>query len=87
MRSGPRIGVVGATGAVGAVTLALLAERGYEQVRAFASSRSAGQRVQFATTTPAGGPGEFVNALNPRIALFDPAGNQVATGTPDRSAG
>ena len=42
-----RIGVVGATGAVGTVTLALLAERGYENVRAFASARSAGARVQF----------------------------------------
>ena len=40
-----RIGVVGATGAVGKVTLALLAERGYEDVRAFASARSAGKRV------------------------------------------
>jgi aspartate-semialdehyde dehydrogenase len=40
-----RIGVVGATGAVGRVTLALLAERGYANVRAFASSRSAGTRV------------------------------------------
>jgi aspartate-semialdehyde dehydrogenase len=39
------IGVVGATGAVGTVTLALLAERGYEHVRAFASARSAGTRV------------------------------------------
>jgi aspartate-semialdehyde dehydrogenase len=38
----PRIGVVGATGAVGRVTLELLRERGYEDVRAFASSRSAG---------------------------------------------
>jgi aspartate-semialdehyde dehydrogenase len=37
-----RIGVVGATGAVGAVTLALLRERGYDNVRAFASARSAG---------------------------------------------
>ena len=37
-----RIGVVGATGAVGDVTLALLRERGYENVRAFASARSAG---------------------------------------------
>jgi aspartate-semialdehyde dehydrogenase len=45
----PRIGVVGATGAVGQVTLELLAERGFEQVRAFASSRSAG------TTVPYGG--------------------------------
>jgi aspartate-semialdehyde dehydrogenase len=37
-----RIGVVGATGAVGPVTLALLRERGYTNVRAFASARSAG---------------------------------------------
>jgi aspartate-semialdehyde dehydrogenase len=40
-----RIGVVGATGAVGTVTLALLRERGYEQVRAFASARSAGRTL------------------------------------------
>ena len=43
----PRIGVVGATGAVGQVTLALLAERGFGQVRAFASSRSAGSTVAY----------------------------------------
>jgi aspartate-semialdehyde dehydrogenase len=43
----PRIGVVGATGAVGAVTLALLAERGFEHVRAFASARTAGKRLPF----------------------------------------
>ena len=42
-----RIGVVGATGAVGTVTLQLLAERGFEDVRAFASSRSAGRSVSF----------------------------------------
>jgi aspartate-semialdehyde dehydrogenase len=42
-----RIGVVGATGAVGTVTLQLLAERGYEHVRALASSRSAGARLRF----------------------------------------
>jgi aspartate-semialdehyde dehydrogenase len=42
-----RIGVVGATGAVGTVELELLAERGYENVRAFASERSAGSRVAF----------------------------------------
>ena len=46
----PRIGVVGATGAVGSVTLSLLAERGYESVRAFASSRSVGRRVPFGST-------------------------------------
>jgi aspartate-semialdehyde dehydrogenase len=47
MSAQPRIGVVGATGAVGAVTLSILAERGYENVRAFASSRSAGSRLAF----------------------------------------
>jgi aspartate-semialdehyde dehydrogenase len=47
MSAQPRIGVVGATGAVGTVTLTLLAERGYENVRAFASARSAGSTVSF----------------------------------------
>jgi len=42
-----RIGVVGATGAVGTVTLGLLVERGLENVRAFASARSAGRTVEF----------------------------------------
>ena len=40
-----RIGVVGATGAVGTVTLRLLRERGYATLRAFASARSAGRRL------------------------------------------
>jgi aspartate-semialdehyde dehydrogenase len=44
----PRIGVVGATGAVGQVTLGLLAERGFGEVRAFASERSAGSTVSYA---------------------------------------
>lgn len=39
------IGVVGATGAVGPVTLDILRERGYENVRAFASARSAGKQL------------------------------------------
>src|SRR5579884_3693662 len=43
----PRIGVVGATGAVGRVTLELLAERGHDDVRAFASGRSAGTSIPF----------------------------------------
>jgi aspartate-semialdehyde dehydrogenase len=43
----PRVGVVGATGAVGTVTLELLAERGHDDVRAFASERSAGKRIAF----------------------------------------
>ena len=41
----PRIAVVGATGAVGGVTLRLLRERGYRQVRALASARSAGTEL------------------------------------------
>jgi aspartate-semialdehyde dehydrogenase len=45
LRSQARIGVVGATGAVGTVTLGLLRERGYTNVRAFASARSAGSRL------------------------------------------
>ena len=45
--SNARLGVVGATGAVGEVALALLAERGFENVRAFASARSAGTLVPF----------------------------------------
>jgi aspartate-semialdehyde dehydrogenase len=40
-----RIGVVGATGAVGTITLDLLRERGYSEVRAFASARSAGKKL------------------------------------------
>jgi aspartate-semialdehyde dehydrogenase len=43
----PRVGVVGATGAVGTVTLQLLAERGFADVRALASSRSAGRAVAY----------------------------------------
>jgi aspartate-semialdehyde dehydrogenase len=44
--SGARIGIVGATGAVGAVTLELLRERGYRNLRAFASGRSAGTQLE-----------------------------------------
>ena len=43
----PSVGVVGATGAVGTVTLQLLEERGFDDVRAYASARSAGRTVAF----------------------------------------
>jgi aspartate-semialdehyde dehydrogenase len=46
-RRDARIGVVGATGAVGTVALALLAERGYANVRLFASERSAGSKLRY----------------------------------------
>ena len=45
LRDHARIGVVGATGAVGTIALQLLRERGYSNVRAFASARSAGKRI------------------------------------------
>jgi aspartate-semialdehyde dehydrogenase len=43
----PRVGVVGATGAVGTVTLELLAARGFDDVHAFASARSAGRTIRY----------------------------------------
>jgi aspartate-semialdehyde dehydrogenase len=45
VRERPTIGVVGATGAVGTVTLELLEREGYEDVRVFASARSAGMQL------------------------------------------
>jgi aspartate-semialdehyde dehydrogenase len=45
VRERPTIGVVGATGAVGTVTLELLEREGYENVRVFASARSAGTQL------------------------------------------
>jgi aspartate-semialdehyde dehydrogenase len=44
-RQRARIGVVGATGAVGTITIELLRERGYDDVRLFASARSAGREL------------------------------------------
>jgi aspartate-semialdehyde dehydrogenase len=41
----PSIGVVGATGAVGRVVVDLLRERGYDDVRLFASARSTGTEI------------------------------------------
>jgi aspartate-semialdehyde dehydrogenase len=41
----PRVGVVGATGAVGRVVVELLRERGFEDMRLFASARSAGSEI------------------------------------------
>ena len=42
---GVRIGVVGATGAVGRVTLEYLVDLGHENIRTFASARSAGEHL------------------------------------------
>jgi aspartate-semialdehyde dehydrogenase len=51
--SDARIGVVGATGAVGTVTLRLLRERGYANVRGFGSARSAGRQLDALTVEEA----------------------------------
>src|SRR5581483_9682724 len=53
MADRPSIGVVGATGAVGSVTLELLERRGWNNVRVFASSRSAGTQVRGRTVEEA----------------------------------
>jgi len=58
----PSIAVVGATGAVGGVLLGILRERGFEDVRLFASARSAGReldgrRVEEATPEALAGAG------------------------------
>jgi aspartate-semialdehyde dehydrogenase len=81
-----RVGVVGATGAVGRVTLALLAERAFHEVRAFASSRSAGRTVPYGDrqieieeATPAALSGGgldlcfFSVGTGPSLALVPPA--------------
>ncbi|MCH8923500.1 MAG: pre-peptidase C-terminal domain-containing protein, partial [Planctomycetes bacterium] len=44
----------------------------------FRVSVNAGDTLTISTTTPAGGPGEFVNELDPSIELFDPTGASVA---------
>jgi len=47
------VGVVGATGAVGRVAIPLLRERGHDDVRLFASSRSAGTEIDGTTVEEA----------------------------------
>jgi aspartate-semialdehyde dehydrogenase len=65
---GARIGVIGATGAVGTVTLRLLRERGYENVRAFASARSAGRDLDGLTVEEATAEALAAGGLD--LALF-----------------
>jgi aspartate-semialdehyde dehydrogenase len=65
----PRIAVVGATGAVGTVTLRLLRERGHENVRAFASGRSAGRTLEGGIVVEEATP-ESLAAAEVDVALF-----------------
>jgi aspartate-semialdehyde dehydrogenase len=64
-----RIGIVGATGAVGTVTLGLLAARGYTNVRAFASARSAGKTLDNGVVIEEATP-EALAAGDLDVALF-----------------
>ena len=44
----------------------------------YSVNANAGDNLHFTTTTPAGGPGEFVNNFYPELLLFDENGNLVA---------
>jgi aspartate-semialdehyde dehydrogenase len=68
VRRDAAIGVVGATGAVGRVTLGLLRERGYGNVRAFASARSAGAEIDGLTVEEA--TAEALSARDLDLCLF-----------------
>lgn len=75
----PRVAVLGATGAVGRVMLAVLAERRFplSELRAIATSRSAGRRIDFGDETVE------VQAISPE-ALQDL--DLVLVDTPDEAA-
>jgi aspartate-semialdehyde dehydrogenase len=64
-----RIAVVGATGAVGAVTMRILRERGHENVRAFASERSAGRTLDGGVVVEEATP-EALESAGVELALF-----------------
>jgi aspartate-semialdehyde dehydrogenase len=64
-----RVAVIGATGAVGGVTMRILRERGFENVRAFASRRSAGSTLSDGTVVEEATP-EVLASGDIDIALF-----------------
>jgi len=64
-----RVAVVGATGAVGTVAVRILRERGFENVRAFASARSAGATLGDGTVVEEATP-DALAAGGIEIALF-----------------
>ena len=53
----------------------------------YAVDANAGDNLHFATTTPAGGPNEFVNNFFPELLLYDPNGNLVAVAAGNASDG
>ena len=53
----------------------------------YSVNANAGDNLHFATTTPAGGPLEFVNNFYPELLLYDPNGNLVAVAAGNASDG
>ncbi|HSP71228.1 MAG TPA: hypothetical protein VLN26_02605, partial [Gaiellaceae bacterium] len=73
----PRVGVVGSTGAVGTLVVDLLQQRGFDNLRLFASGRSAGTQqhgITIEEATP-----EALEAGGIDLALFS-----VGTGNSQR---
>jgi aspartate-semialdehyde dehydrogenase len=64
-----RVAIVGATGAVGTVAVRILRERGFENVRAFASARSAGSTLADGTVVEEATP-DALAAGGIDVALF-----------------
>ncbi len=76
-RGGVRLGVVGATGQVGAVVLRLLAERGFpvDDLRLFASARSAGSTLSFAGRDVVVEDAEVADPSGLDLAIFSAGGS------------
>ena len=53
----------------------------------YSVNANAGDNLHFATSTPAGGPDEFINNLYPELLLYDPNGNLVAVAAGNASDG
>jgi methionine-rich copper-binding protein CopC/protocatechuate 3,4-dioxygenase beta subunit len=53
----------------------------------YSVNANAGDNLHFATSTPAGGPLEFVNNFYPELLLYDPNGNLVAIANGNASDG
>jgi methionine-rich copper-binding protein CopC/protocatechuate 3,4-dioxygenase beta subunit len=53
----------------------------------YSVNTNAGDNLHFATSTPAGGPGEFINNFYPELLLYDPNGNLVAIANGNASDG
>ena len=76
--SGPNEAIFGGTG--GSDTRQLVLNLGNSADWYSVSIANVGNTLVFSTTTPADGPGDFTNNLNPHLEIYDPAGNLIASG-------